>query len=217
MPASTRPRSRSWSPSATCARFPRIPSRRAPPPGRRCRPPIRSAAACSTCTAPPKAMSAGRSAGFTYLSLLIVVAITAGALAAAGGLWSHTAQREKEAELLFVGEQFRQAIALYYWRTPGGAHQFPKSLEVLLDDQRWPVTQRYLRKIYRDPITNTQEWGIVEAPGGGVMGVYSKSEEMPIKSGNFPQRYGSFAEARNYADWKFVFTPETPKTPAAPQ
>ena len=155
-----------------------------------------------------------RNRGFTFLSLLIVVAITAGALAAAGGLWSHTAQREKEAELLFVGEQFRQAIALYYWRTPGGAHQFPKSLEVLLDDQRWPVTQRYLRKVYRDPITNTQEWGIVEAPGGGVMGVYSKSEEVPIKAGNFPQRYGSFAEARNYTDWKFVFSPETPKAPA---
>jgi type II secretory pathway pseudopilin PulG len=63
-------------------------------------------------------MKPSRSKGFTYLSLLIVVAITAGALAAAGGVYSQAAQREKERELLFVGEQFRQAIALYYWRTP---------------------------------------------------------------------------------------------------
>ena len=152
-----------------------------------------------------------RNRGFTYLSLLIMVALTAAVLAAAGGLWSQAAQREKERELLFVGEQFRQAIALYYWRTPGGAHQYPKSLEVLLDDQRWPVTQRYLRKIYRDPVTNTQEWGIVEAPGGGIAGVYSKSDEAPIKSASFPARYSVFEEARSYADWKFVFSPETPK------
>ena len=123
----------------------------------------------------------------------------------------------KERELLFVGEQFRQAIALYYWRTPGGAHQYPKSLEALLEDKRWPVTQRYLRKIYRDPITGMNEWGVIEAPGGaGIMGVYSKSEEVPIKTAGFPARWTAFEEARNYADWKFVFSPETPQQQKPP-
>jgi type II secretory pathway pseudopilin PulG len=160
-------------------------------------------------------MKRSRSKGFTYLALLIAVAITAGALAAAGGVYSHAAQREKERELLFVGEQFRQAIALYYWRTPGGAHQYPKDLEALLEDKRWPVTQRYLRRIYRDPVTGTTDWGVIEAPGGaGIMGVHSKSGQVPIKTGNFPLRYEAFEEARNYTDWKFVFTPETPKAPA---
>lgn len=162
-------------------------------------------------------MKRSRSRGFTYLALLIAVAITAGALAAAGGVYSHVAQREKERELLFVGEQFRQAIALYYWRTPGGAHQYPKSLEALLEDKRWPVTQRYLRKIYRDPITGMNEWGVIEAPGGaGIMGVYSKSEEVPIKTAGFPARWTAFEEARNYADWKFVFSPETPQQQKPP-
>ena len=162
-------------------------------------------------------MSAGRrQQGFTYLALLIAVAMTAGALAAAGAVYSQAMQREKERELLFAGDQIRQAIALYYWRTPGGAHQYPKSLEALLEDQRWPVTQRYLRKLYRDPLTNTREWGIVEAPGGGIAGVYSKSEEAPIKTANFPARYATFEEARTYTDWKFVFTPEIPNA-AQPQ
>jgi type II secretory pathway pseudopilin PulG len=160
-------------------------------------------------------MKRSRSKGFTYLSLLIAVAITTAALAAMGGIWSHAAQREKERELLFVGEQFRQAIALYYWRTPGGAHQYPKDLEALLEDKRWPVTQRYLRKVYRDPVTGTTDWGVVEAPGGaGIMGVYSKSEDVPIKTAGFPARWTSFVEARNYSDWKFVFSPETPKAAA---
>lgn len=152
-------------------------------------------------------MKRSRSSGFTFLALLIAVALTTGALAAAGGLWSHAAQREKERELLFAGEQFRQAIALYYWRTPGGAHQYPKSLEALLEDKRWPVTQRYLRKVYRDPVTGTTDWGIVEAPGGGIIGVYSRSEGMPIKTAGFPARWASFSDARNYTDWKFVFSP----------
>src|SRR5580765_3092247 len=110
--------------------------------------------------APPLPFQHWPTRGLGYLALLIAASRTAGALAAAGGVYSHVAQREKERELLFVGEQFRQAIALYYWRTPGGAHQYPKSLEALLEDQRWPVTQRYLRKIYRDPVTGTTDWGI---------------------------------------------------------
>ena len=163
-------------------------------------------------------MSRSRSNGFTFLSLLIAVAITSAALAAMGGIWSQAAQREKERELLFVGEQFRQAIALYYWRTPGGAHQYPKDLEALLEDKRWPVTQRYLRRLYRDPVTGTTDWGVVEAPGGaGIMGVYSKSGEIPIKTAGFPARWASFQDARNYSDWKFVFSPETPKTTPPPQ
>jgi hypothetical protein len=80
------------------------------------------------------------------------------------------------------------------------------------------VTQRYLRKIYRDPLTRSTDWGVVEAPTGGIMGVYSKSEDVPIKTANFPWRWASFADARNYADWKFVFSPETtPQQQAQPQ
>jgi type II secretory pathway pseudopilin PulG len=149
-----------------------------------------------------------RERGFTYLSALLLVALSGLTLVAFAGAWSHAAQREKERELVFAGEQFRQAIALYYWRTPGGAHQYPKSLDDLLEDKRWPTTQRYLRRLYRDPITNTSDWGVVEAPGAaGIMGVYSKSTDAPIRTTVFP-------EARNYTDWKFVFVPETPRVPA---
>ena len=120
------------------------------------------------------------SKGFTYLSLLIAVAITAGALAAAGGLYSHAAQREKERELLFIGEQFRQAIALYYWRTPGGAHQYPKSLEALLEDKRWPVAQRYLRSIPKDPFTQSAATWTPVPPAdpkrGGIFDIHSSAK-----------------------------------------
>ena len=47
---------------------------------------------------------------------------------------------------------------------------------------------RHLRRLYKEPITGQDEWGLVEAPGGGVMGVYSRSEDEPIKTGNFSIR-----------------------------
>lgn len=111
--------------------------------------------------------------GFTYLTALLLVAAVGLGLAVTGELWSNARQREKEAELIWVGNQFKQAIGLYYQRSPGSVKKYPEKLEELLEDKRFLSTQRYLRKIYVDPITGKAQWGLVPAPGGGVMGVYS--------------------------------------------
>lgn len=154
--------------------------------------------------------------GFTYLALLIAVAVGGGVLAAIGELTSHAQQREKEAELLFTGHQYREAIAAYYERAPGGAKRFPQKLEDLLEDKRHPTPQRYLRKLYADPVRGKADWGLVEAPGGGIMGVYSLSEAPPVKSGGFSQPDESFTDALRYADWKFFYTPRNnPPGPGA--
>jgi type II secretory pathway pseudopilin PulG len=146
--------------------------------------------------------------GFTYIALLIAVAVGGAVLAAIGELASHAQQRDKEAELLFAGHQIRNAIGAYYERSPGGAKTWPKTLEDLLEDKRMPVTQRYLRKVYRDPLTGKANWGLVEAPDqGGIMGVYSTSKLAPIKSGNFPRGDESFADATAYSEWKFTHSP----------
>ena len=154
-------------------------------------------------------MSAGKQKGFTYLGFLLFVAISGAGLAAYSEVASHTAQREKEAELLFRGAQYRDAIASYYKKE----QRFPKALTELLEDKRFPMPVRHLRRLYRDPVTGEDEWGLVEAPGGGVMGVFSRSTDAPIKTGNFSARNPEFAEAASYADWKFVHTP--PGLPAA--
>jgi len=145
--------------------------------------------------------------GFTYLALLIAVAVGGGVLAAVGELTSHAQQREKEAELLFAGHQYRQAIAAYYERAPGGAKRYPQKLEDMLEDARHVTPQHYLRKLYPDPVTGKAEWGLIEAPSGGIMGVYSLAELPPIKSGGFSREDQSFADAARYADWKFFYAP----------
>lgn len=145
-----------------------------------------------------------RVAGFTYMTILFVVAIMGVGLALVGQVWHTAAMREKEAELLFVGNQYRKAIERYVL---SGPRQYPRSLSDLLKDPRKPGTERYLRRLYLDPITGKNEWGLVKAPDGGVMGVYSLAPGKPLKTTGFRIRDRELEGATTYLDWKFVYTP----------
>jgi Tfp pilus assembly protein PilE len=76
--------------------------------------------------------------GFTYIALLAAIVIIGITLGSAAKSWQNIAQREKEEELLFRGNQYRQAIERYYNALPG-RHQFPNSIDVLLKDERTPI------------------------------------------------------------------------------
>lgn len=150
--------------------------------------------------------------GFTYLALLFTIAITGILLTRTGIDWTQSGQREKELELIFIGTQFRQAIAQYYHRTPGAIKQYPNNLDVLLADARYNPPQRYLRKIYLDPFTSSQQWGQIMSPEGGITGVHSKSDKMPIKAAGFGYGNESLEGAGKYSDWKFTYVPPVPLT-----
>lgn len=145
--------------------------------------------------------------GITYLAVLILVAIAGIVIAALGASWATAAQREKEKELLFVGNEIRRAIGLYYERSPGPVKRYPRDLEELIKDGRFATTRRYLRWVYSDPLTGNAKWGLVVAPGGGVMGVYSLSKERPIKTAGFRERDAAFEGAQSYQEWRFVYGP----------
>ena len=151
-----------------------------------------------------------RSGGFTYLGLLFFIAIMGAALVAVAQVWHTEVRRQKEADLLFVGNQFRQAIGGYYERTPGTVKQFPKQLEDMMLDPRFPDVRRYLRKIYVDPITGKAEWGMVRAPDGGIVGVHSLSDDAPLKVAEFLPADAAFTDATSYHGWVFAYIPANP-------
>jgi type II secretory pathway pseudopilin PulG len=160
----------------------------------------------------------GASKGFTYLTILFVVAIMGIGLALVGQMWQTVAVREREAELLQVGNEYRKAIERYYL---SGPRQYPRTLADLLMDPRQPGTARYLRKLYPDPVSGKDEWGLVPAPDGGIAGVYSVSESAPLKSAGFAVRDNGFEGKSKYSEWKFVYVPQqeaqpvtAPKPPA---
>jgi type II secretory pathway pseudopilin PulG len=147
-----------------------------------------------------------RSRGFTYLTALFVIAILLGGLALAGETWEISAAREREADLLFVGNQYRRAIGLYYNNTPGALKRYPRALDDLIKDPRQPMAQRYLRRLYADPLGGG-EWGVVRADDGGIAGVYSQSDVAPLKVAGFRVRDAAFEGAAKYSDWRFIYAP----------
>jgi type II secretory pathway pseudopilin PulG len=145
--------------------------------------------------------------GFTYIGVLVLVALMGIALAAAGQVWHTLQQREKEQELLFIGNQFRLALSRYAGHTPGQARRAPLHLEELLRDPRHPGVQRYLRKIYLDPMTGSAEWGLITGPDGEIYGVHSLSGAEPLKKSNFRLADRHFEGKMKYSDWVFMQAP----------
>jgi len=141
--------------------------------------------------------------GFTYLAMLFAVVLMGLALAAAANVWDTASKRDKEVELLFVGQQFRTAIDSYYNASPGAAKEFPRSLDELLIDKRFPQSVRHLRRIYIDPLTGDRDWGLVKL-GDRIVGVHSNALGEPLKQTGFAAELASFQSASTYADWKFV-------------
>jgi type II secretory pathway pseudopilin PulG len=171
------------------------------------------------CCGGPTAVAPRNQRGFTYIAILLAVAFLGIGLAAIGSVWATTAQREREAQLLFVGDAYRHALGSYY-RT---GQRYPQELNELIEDTRSGVVRRHLRRIYADPMTGQADWELIRNPDGGIAGVVSTSIRVPIKRANFAKDDASFVDAQCYCDWRFQYTPPargrviTPRPARSPQ
>lgn len=140
-------------------------------------------------------MRFGGSAGYAMAALLVALGVMSVAATIAMPVWHQAARREKEAELIFRGEQYVRAISLFQRRTGPGA---------LPPDVNFLVEHRFLRKAYRDPMTG-EAFQVIRQDGGpgparagappGMIGVVSTSDEQSIR----------LYEDRNaYNEWLFV-------------
>jgi type II secretory pathway pseudopilin PulG len=101
-------------------------------------------------------------------AVLITVAVMGILLSAAMPVWRHEARREKEAELVFRGEQYARAIALFRYKNANIPNVLPPSIDALVDG-------KFLRKKYKDPMTEDGEFALIGMgsqqpgiqPGGG--------------------------------------------------
>lgn len=156
-------------------------------------------------------------------ALLVMLTIMSIMMTVAMPVWRQQAQREKEEELVWRGQQYVRAIRLFQAKNQA----FPPSLDVL-------VQGRYIRKKYKDPITDDDflPLGAAGAPGqagqagqpgqsgvpgragqpaqpgqqggafpgappmGGIIGVASKSKAESIRA---------YQGRTHYNEWAFVF------------
>ena len=172
----------------------------------------------------PSCRELGTERGYAMAALLVALAIMAILMTIAMPVWRHEARREKEAELVFRGEQYARAIALFKFKNANIPNAVPPSIDFL-------VQNRFLRKKYKDPMTKDGEFVLIgggstqaginpgagaSLPGGtqpggrsntppqpqpnvpsaGMIGVRSKSEETSIRS---------YRGATRYDQWQFTF------------
>jgi type II secretory pathway pseudopilin PulG len=97
-------------------------------------------------------------AGYTLAIFVMVIAIMAIMMAAAVEIVSFQAQREKEAELIFRGQQYVEGIRLY--RQKYG--RYPMRMKEL-----WEADPKVLRRQWTDPMTGAAKWGVIFEGQGG--------------------------------------------------
>lgn len=145
-----------------------------------------------------------RQKGFTYLMLLWWVAISGVMLVAVSRSWVMDARRQREAELIFRGEQIRRALQSYYDASPKEPKTLPTTWQDLLEDRRGPKLLRHLRRAYKDPITFDGDWGVIRQ-GAFIKGVYSVSTLKPVKG---------LDERATYRDWHYEVDAAVPAASA---
>lgn len=139
-----------------------------------------------------------------YLGLILSLALMSIAALATMQVHSFMQRRVAEEDLLFIGQQFQQALISYANATPSGMLRAPTSLDDLLRDPRYPQPRRHLRQLYPDPMNLQDDWGLVLSPDGkGIIGIYSKSDRVPIKIAQFPVSLRDFEGKKSYREWVF--------------
>jgi type II secretory pathway pseudopilin PulG len=98
-----------------------------------------------------------RTRGYTLVALMIGITVMMVLIAAVLPLESTEAQRHKEAELIFRGRQYAEGIRVFHRRYG----RYPTTLKEMFETK-----PRTLRKLWKDPLTNSEKWGIVSALAG---------------------------------------------------
>jgi len=111
-----------------------------------------------------------RDQGYAMAALLVAIAVMSVALSVAMPTWRQMMQREKEAELIFRGQQYARSIGLFQRKY---AAAYPPDIDTL-------VNQKFLRKKYKDPMT----------PDGEFQVLYQASQMQPGQQGRQQAQQG---------------------------
>ena len=119
--------------------------------------------------------------GFTLIELMVVMLVIALLISIAVPRYFHSVEQAKEASLKQSLSVMRVAIDKFY----GDNDRYPSSIAEL-------VTKKYLRALPVDPVTESAETWVTQAPSSDTAGLV-----FDIKSG----AAGTAKDGSAYADW----------------
>lgn len=157
--------------------------------------------------------------GYVLIILMMVVLALILGLTVAVPVLQTELRREKEAELIFRGRQYVEAIRLFQMKNPG---TFPSSLKELEE-------KRLIRKLYKDPMTDSGEWNVVlpleelgQAGSEGVQKVLVAPESvlpsirnpmvLGVVSSSTQKSFKLYYDQDSYDKWLFIYG-QDPKNP----
>ncbi len=162
---------------------------------------------------------AAASRGYAMIMLMMAVFALSLGLLIVVPAWQTEVKREKEEELIFRGRQYAEAVRLYVLKNPG---RFPASLQELLD-------KKCLRKLYRDPMTESGDWNLVLSPpassaaAGGESPVYIVPEKalssvrqpmiLGVVSSSTKASVKIYNDQETYDKWLFYYGQDPKKLP----
>jgi len=155
--------------------------------------------------------------------LLVGLAVMAILMTVAMPVWKQTVQREKEEELVFRGEQYAHAIGMFQRKS---ANNYPPNLDVL-------VQQKFIRRKYKDPVTNDDFVPIAQqaqaaqrgaqpgqaqqgqgrgqtgaaAPSGAPQNGTPAGGVMGVTSKSADTSIRLYKGRSHYNEWAFIYTP----------
>jgi type II secretory pathway pseudopilin PulG len=165
-----------------------------------------------------------KSRGYTLVALIIGMTVMSILIAAVLPMASAESQRDREAELIFRGFQYAEGIRTFRKRYG----RYPNTLKEMFE-----VRPRTLRKLWKDPMTNSDKWGLITmagapliaprgapvSPGGrmaptptpaptpGALGNPGDAPPGPIMgvySTSKKKGYRLFSGRENYNEWRFT-------------
>lgn len=143
--------------------------------------------------------------GFAYMALLVVIFASTLALSVALPDKYQQAKRERETQLLFVGQQYANAIKSFYENPYVSVKRYPETLDELLVDNRTAQPRHHLRQLYKDPIRDSSEWGLLTNEEDQIIGVFSLSKDTPLRTNFGLETMVAIASGDKYEDIKFVY------------
>jgi type II secretory pathway pseudopilin PulG len=102
-----------------------------------------------------KRMTASSERGHLLITLVIAIAVSMILLTVATRAWTSVIQRDKEEELIFRGQEYGRALVKF----KKAMGRLPVDLKELVE--RGPRNERFIRKLYTDPMTPDGKWNLL--------------------------------------------------------